>query len=105
MRSSSEVKAVRVRNALGQQTIVSQWHAIVPGFGLEVPPGVACGTALSGSLQFETWEGVRAREGGKHKECFELARNWIDGLSSSPGPVPDQVDREPLAAPGEGGRK
>lgn len=104
MRSSSEVRAVRVRNNVGQSTKVSDWHVIVPGYGKDAPsPGVACGTGLVGSRQFETYEGVKSREGHKHEECFQIAIDWINGLPKNPGPVNPEPENEPLAAPGEGG--
>lgn len=103
MRSSSEVRWVRVRNNVGQKTKVSDWHAIVPGMGVNAPPpGTSCETALVGSLQFETNYGVMYREGKRHTACVRNAADWIAGLDPSPGPMNEEPDNEPLAAPGTG---
>ncbi len=100
MRSSSEVRWVRARNNVGQATKVSDWHAIVPGFAKGgPPPGAACGTALSGSLQFESDEGVKRKDGSLHGECYSIAANWIAGLDQGPGPAEVEVDEPPLATP------
>lgn len=105
MRSESEVRWVRVRNAVNQLYVVSDWHAIVPGFGVEaLSPGVACGVGLIGSRQFEGHEGVKNREGERCGECWEIATTWIAGLPTSPGPQPYEDEPPPLAAPGTGDR-
>lgn len=103
MRSESEVRWVRVRNNVGQRTKVSDWHAIIPGHGKQAPPpGVACGTGLAGSIQFETNQGVKTKDGTRHAQCVVLAENWIAGLDSGPGPMNPEPPNEPLAAPGRG---
>lgn len=105
MRSSSEVRWVRVRNNVNQHTAVSAWHAIIPGFGKDAPsPGVSCGTALVGSFQFETNEGVKSKDGQRHAVCLKNAERWIAGLRKDPGPVNPEPDNLPLAAPGQGGK-
>lgn len=103
MRSSSEIRWVRVKNAVNQSTKVSDWHAIVPGMGVNAPPpGVSCETALVGSTQFATNEEVVHRDGKRHAECQANVDRWIAGLDPTADPLPDWVDRERLAAPGEG---
>ena len=100
LRSSSEVRWVRVRNTVGQATKVSSWHAIVPGFGSDgPPPGAACGTGLSGSLQFETDTGVWSKDGVRHGACVGIVSRWIASLDQSPGPMNEEPEHVPLARP------
>ena len=100
MRSGSEIRWVRVRNNVGQATKVSDWHAIIPGHGADAPPpGVACETALTGSMQFETHTGVQTKDGKIHGACRTAADRWIRGLPKNPGPVNPEPDHEPLARP------
>jgi hypothetical protein len=103
MRSSSEVRWIRVRNTVGQRTKLSDWHAIVPGIGKDAPPpGVACSTALSGSYQFESDEGVKSKDGKRHVTCIAIAEAWISDLAKGPGPMNPEPEVERLAAPGKG---
>lgn len=101
MRSESEVQFIRVKNNVAQRTVVSDWHAIVPGLGsLTVPPGTACGVGLSGSRQWMSWTGLRSIDGPKCPECLGIATAWVDEIDPSPGPrTPDEPDIE-LAPPG-----
>lgn len=101
MRSESEVSWIRVKNNIGQATRVSDWHAIVPGYGsLDVPPGTACGTALSGSRQSIPHSGLRHIDGPKHEECLAIVDVFLSTIDPSPGPLtPDEPDQE-FAPPG-----
>lgn len=101
MRSESEITWIRVKNNVGQATRVSDWHAIVPGLGSDAPPpGVACGTALSGSRQTISHTGLRTIDGAKHAKCLKLAADYVKDIDPSPGPrEPDEPDKV-FAPPG-----
>ncbi len=100
MRSESEIRWVRAKNPVGVQTKVSLWHAIVPGLGVDAPPpGTACGTGLTGSLQFDSHQGMLTLDGKRHQQCMDLAVAYIEDIDPSPGPgEPPDPDR-PLAPP------
>lgn len=101
MRSESEIRWVRVKNNVGQRTAVSDWHAIVPGRGVNgPPPGVACGMALTGSRQFEPHSGIFHQAGRKCADCMHAAREYIDRIDRSPGPRPPEKPIVKYAAPG-----
>lgn len=103
MRSSSEIRWVRVRNNVNQSTKISEWHAIVPGMAVYAPPpGVSCETALVGSTQFTTDEDVKHRDGRRHDVCQANVDAWIAGIDKSPEALPEWPERDRLAAPGEG---
>lgn len=100
MRSQSEIRWVRAKNNVGQATKVSQWHAIVPGIGSRfLPPGTACGVGLTGSLQFESDQGVRSLDGQLHQECIAIAGAYLESIDPSPGPREPDPEPKPLAPP------
>jgi hypothetical protein len=100
MRSESEIRFVRAKPAVGQRRKVSAWHAIVPGLGATAPsPGVACGTGLSGSLQFDSYQGVLTLDGTIHDECMAAAQAYIASVDPSPGPLPPQEPEQTYARP------
>jgi hypothetical protein len=104
MRSESEIRWVRSRARVNQMTVISDWHAIVPGFDPKSSPGTSCDTPLAGSLQFELHSGVRTREGHIHEPCWQNAMAFVEGIDSSPGPQPYEEEPPRLAAPGTGDR-
>lgn len=100
MRSSSEIRWVRVKNTVNQSTRVSDWHAVIPGKGVGAPPpGVACGTALTGSQSWASHEGVKTLDGKRHDNCMALAEGWIAGLDTTPGALVRPPDRVVLKGP------
>lgn len=101
MRSESEIQWIRVKNNISQTTKVSDWHAIIPGYGsMSVPPGTACGVGLSGSRQMAQNSAIRTMDGTKHDECMRMASDFVAGIDPSPGPrVPDAPNIK-LAPPG-----
>lgn len=101
MKSESEITWIRVKNNVGQATRVSDWHALIPGQGsLDVPPGCACGMALSGSRQMIAHSGIRTIDGVKHAECIELVRQYLYTIDPTPGPLREEEPDIELAAPG-----
>lgn len=88
MRSESEVKWVRARNNVAQRTVITDWHAIIPGLGSKIsPPGTICNTGLTGSLQMVDNSAIRSLDGRQHEECVGYVNDWIAGLDPSPGPL------------------
>jgi len=107
VRSESEIQWVRVKNNVGQATRASDWHAIIPGEGSMVdPPGTVCGTALSGSRQMITHEGIKTIDGVKHDVCAILVEHWLaEVVDPSQGTAPFIPEPEPptYAPPGSTG--
>lgn len=100
MRSESEIRWVRAKNTVGQILKASDWHVIIPGVGdINLPPGTACSTGLSGSLQFAQHSAMKTMDGRVHEECRSLARDWLEGVTSSPGPLSEPAEDQELAAP------
>jgi hypothetical protein len=99
VRSESEVRWIRAKNNVQQRTVVTDWHAIIPGYGsLTIPPGTACDTGLSGSLQTVDHSAIKSLDGHIHQECWDLARTWIETIDPSPGPMRG-ADPEVIFAP------
>lgn len=94
---------MRARNPVGQATVITDWHAIVPGLSPDGPaPGVACGIGLTGSLQFISHTGVMTIDGERHQTCLHLARDYANSVASSPGPREPDDPHFKFAAPGHG---
>lgn len=96
MRSTSMIKFMRtsthvpVPTVTGIEERLTDWHAVVPGYGGEAPwPGLACNTLLEGSLQQETYVGMENRPGEKiHDECRRIVDAYVNEVvlqSDGPG--------------------
>jgi hypothetical protein len=101
MMSESEVVWLRVKNQVGQHIVASDWHAVVPGIGADfAPPGVACGTELTGSRQSISNTGIKAIDGRKHGACVDAVREYVLTVTTTPGPFVAEEEPPTLVAPG-----
>lgn len=101
MRSESEIIWVRARNNVGQRTMVTDWHAIIAGYGSQrTPPGTVCNTGLAGSLQQVQHSAIKSLDGKQHDECVGIVNAWLEELNPSPGPLRVADKEVKLAKPG-----
>lgn len=105
MRSESEIKWIRAKNNVGQRMVVTDWHAIIPGYGSRItPPGTACNTGLAGSLQSVDHSAIKSLDGRQHDECVGLVNAWLESIDPSPGPIRNADPEVKLAPPGSTSR-
>jgi len=101
MRSESEITWLRSINHVGERTVITEWHAIVPGAGEATRfPGAACGVTLSGTFQMSHQTAVSHLDGGLHSTCSKLVDDWVSTIDPSPGLLSDPDDWPELAPPG-----
>jgi hypothetical protein len=102
LRSESEVSWIRARN-VGALPRTSRWHALIPGLGVQEPPGAACGVGLAGSFQVVPLHAIGAMDGEVHDLCRQLVQTFIGAIDTSPGPYTPDEEPPVLAPPGQGG--